>query len=391
MSVREAVTTAVILISLGFSACAPRLAIRIPTPPAKVRKEAAISRIGPPKKTPVPPPPDYGKLYAEAIDQTKKAISKGQATDALPHWKRLEESSWRADAIYHQGVLHHIAGELDHAADQYHRALSASPSFEPASANLLGIYLLRGEKPKMESLVARIFPPGADPSPEMLPELQANLGSALLETGRRDEAAPIFLALKARKPRTPSLPWNMAVMSYREGNRETAKELASNLPPEVASLYPVVASRVAWTQDSQTVPVLDKVPAGQPRLANLSQNLSAFSGYRKGDLEAAERHLLPAATDNAVPAELISNLGLLQMEMGKWKEARASLERVTTQHPSLPEGWLNLGIFLEVYEGNPQRARECYKTYVRMNGYRKKEVDAWIGWLPESSPSLPRP
>jgi Flp pilus assembly protein TadD len=391
MSARKAVTTAVILIALVLAACAPRHALRIPTPPAKVRKEAAIPRIAAPGKATVPPPPDYGKLYAVAIDRTKKAISKGQATEALPDWKRLEDSSWRADAIYHQGILHHIAGELDNAADQYRRALSASPSFEPAAANLLGIYLLRGEKQKMESLVARIFPPGSDPSPGMLPELQANLGSGLLETGRRDEAALIFLALKARKPDTPSLPWNMAVLSYRDGNRDRAKKLASNLPPEVASLYPVVASRVAWTQDSETVPVLDAVPAGQPRLASLSRNLAAFSGYRKGNLEAAERHLLPAVTDNAAPAELISNLGLLQMEMGKWKEARATLERVTTQHPSLPEGWLNLGIFLEVYEGNPQRARECYETYVIINGYRKKEVDAWTGWLPQSSPSSPRP
>jgi tetratricopeptide (TPR) repeat protein len=391
MSVREAVTTACALIALGLAACAPRHAIRIPSPPAEVRKEAAIPRAKPPGKALVPPPPDYGKLYAEAIDQTKKAIARAKATEALPHWKRLEDSSWRADAIYHQGVLHHIAGELDKAADQYRRVLSASPSFEPAAANLLGIYLLRGEKQKMESLTAGIFPPGSDPSLGMLPELQANLGSALLETGRQDEAALLFLALKARKPRIPSLPWNMAVLAYREGDRDTAKKLAGNLPPEVASLYPVVASRVAWTPDRETVPVLDTVPASQPRLASLSRNLAAFSEYRKGNLEAAERHLLPSVTDNTAPAELISNLGILKLEMGKWKEARASLERVTTEHPSLPEGWLNLGIFLEVYEGNPQRARECYKTYVKLNGYRKQEVDAWIGWLPESSPSSPRP
>lgn len=391
MSVRRAAATAIVLLGLGAVACAPRQAIRIPSPPAEVRKEAAIPPATPSGKVPGPPPPDYGKLYREAIDQTKKAIARAQATQALPYWKQLEDSGWQADAIYHQGVLHHIAGELDQAADQYRRALSVSPSFEPAAANLLGIFLLRGEKQKMESLAAEIFPPGSDPSPEMLPELQANLGSALLETGRRDEATLLFLALSERKPGTPSLPWNMAVLAYRDGDRETARKLSDTLPPEIASLYPVAASRVAWAQESGTVPILETVPAGQLRLAVLSRNLTAFSEYRKGELEAAERHLLRAATDNAALAEVISNLGLLQTELGKWKEALANLERVTTEYPSLPEGWLNLGIFLEVYEGNPQRARECYEIYVKMNGYRKKEVDAWTGWLPESSPSSPQP
>jgi hypothetical protein len=222
MSIRRAAATTFVLIALGAAACTPRHAIRIPSPPAEIRKEATIPRETSSEKAALPPLPDYGKLYAEAIDQTKKAIARAKATEALPHWKRLEDSIWRLDAIYHQGVLHHMAGELDEAANQYRRALSVSPSFEPAAANLLGIYLLRGEKQKMEALASGIFPPGSDPSPEMLPELQINLGSVLLETGRRKEAALLLLALDARKAGTPSLPWNLAVLAYRNGNRETA-------------------------------------------------------------------------------------------------------------------------------------------------------------------------
>ena len=80
-------------------------------------------------------------------------------------------------------------------------------------------------------------------------------------------------------------------------------------------------------------------------------------------------------------AEIYTNLGLLQMAQGKWKEARASLERAVAQNPSMPEGWLNLGIFRDVYEGDAQKARECYEKYSNITTYRRKEVDAWIGWL----------
>jgi hypothetical protein len=74
------------------------------------------------------------------------------------------------------------------------------------------------------------------------------------------------------------------------------------------------------------------------------------------------------------------------MERGKWKEARAELAGVTTAAPALPEGWLNLGIFRELYEGNGAAALECYRRYVTLGGPRKDEVGKWIEWL-ERPPS----
>lgn len=392
MTRRKMAAAACAFFCLGILACAPRQALRIPSPPAEVRKDAAPVRVGEkPDRAPVqaapmgaaaqPPPPDYGKRYEEAMARTKEAIARGKTTDAIPFWKALEESPWRADAIYHEGVLLHFAGQLDEAADRYRRALSVSPRFEPAAANLLGIHILRGEKEKMRMLADTIFPPGTDPSHDMLPELQANLGAALLETGRRDEASLLFLALSARGMGTPALSWNMAVRAYRDGNRETARNLSGNLPADIANLYPVAASRVAWASETEELPVLDNPPEGQPHLTILSRNIAAFSAYRKGDRKGAEEILLPLAAGGDGAAEVHSNLGLLQMEMGNWKEARANLEKAVKANPSMPEGWLNLGIFREVYEGNAHAARECYETYGKITIYRKKEVDAWIGWL----------
>lgn len=90
--------------------------------------------------------------------------------------------------------------------------------------------------------------------------------------------------------------------------------------------------------------------------------------------------------ENANFSEILSNIGLLQLEQGKWKEARGNLEKAVGDNPGLPESWLNLGVYREVYEGNPAEALECYSHYVKLNGLRKDEVRQWIEWLQKPSP-----
>ena len=84
--------------------------------------------------------------------------------------------------------------------------------------------------------------------------------------------------------------------------------------------------------------------------------------------------------------EISTNIGMMQAEQGKWKDARANLEKAVRANPAMPGGWLNLGIFREVYEGNPEGARECYEHYVRLRGLRSEEVRKWLDRLGQSAP-----
>jgi len=391
----------------------------MPAPPQEVRKEAgapsaaAAERVAPPvppgtapradaipgaqeaakppagetTRTAVAPPavPDRLPQYAEACDRTQRAIGRDAAREAIPYWKALEDSKWATDAVYNQGVLFQLAGDLDDAAARYRQAADRSPAFEPPVANLLGVSLLRGDRERMKSLVARVVPPGSAPSPEMLPELAVNAAAALMETGRPDDAALLLRSLRERGKATPALAWNMAVLAYRSGDPATARDLAGTVSSGVANLFPVLASRFAWAKEGEKIPVFGQVPSGMAGMAALSANLAAYSEYRSGNPASAEKNLALATAAGSVPAEILTNIGIMQAEQGRWKEARESLERAVRESPGMSAAWLNLGIFRETYEGDIAGARNCYDTYVKLKGSRMEEVRIWSDRLGHSA------
>jgi len=382
VSIRCAAWGGAIAAVLSLFACAPQRAVLLPSPPPEVRREAggpAASEITKTRQA-------YAKAYAEAIAKTKEALSRGAGKEALPLWKALEGSPWEADAIFHQGVLLHLAQDIDGAAAQYLRLAERSPVHEPGAANLLGIYLLRGDLRKARVLADRVLPAGAGLPPGILPELAANVAATLVEQGDYDRAAMLLLAMRARKVSAPSLSWNMAVLAYRKGNLAAARRYAAEVPPETANLLPVAASRFAWDRDSANAPPMDNVPATERRMAAQAGNLAAFLEYRKGNPAGAETLLTRRPEDAESFPEILVNAGLARMEQGKWKEARASFENAVKEKPEMPEGWIGLGIFKEIYEGDAAEALECYRRYVTLNGARKDEVGRWIEWLEKSPP-----
>ncbi len=395
--------------ALALAACAAPRAVLIPAPPSEVRKEAgaaAAERAAPPA-TEVERPPgsapggrapaadrpaDSGPVlpprlseYVQACDRTMEAIGRGAARDAVPYWKALEDSKWGTDAVFNQGVLFQLSGNLDEAAAHYRRAAERTPPFEPALANLLGVSLLRGNREQTKSLVERVAPPGSPLPLKALPELTVNAAAALMEAGRGNDAALLLRSTQSRGKATPALTWNLAVLSYRNGDPATAVSLSRSIPPAVGNLYPVVASRFAWAGEGEKAPVLGPAPPGMAGMAMLSVNFKAYGEFRTGAVEAAEKTLGPTAAEASVPAEILTNIGILQAEQGRWSDARKNLDRAVRENPALPGAWLNLGIFREVYEGNLAGARECYDNYVKLNGLRKEEVRKWAERLGQSA------
>ncbi len=385
MNRRNAALAAALACAMAFCGCGLRKYVWWPSPPRNVVREPPRPAVAEaPKAT-----PDFSKAYSEAIARTKEAISRGTGKEAIPLWKALEGSQWEADAIFHQGVLLQLDHDLDAAAAHYRRLTERAPVHEPAAANLLGIHLLRGEYKEAGALADRLLPAGSVPAHGMPPELTANIAAALVERGDLDRAAPILLAMRAKGDYPASLSWTMAILAYRQGNVDMARRLASKIHSDTASLYPVAASRVAWDREAGTIPRMEKAPGADGRMAALAGNLAAFEEYRKGNLAAAETALALRPEDAESFPEIRSNTGLVQMERGNWKDARANLERAVREKPGMPEGWINLGLFKEVYEGSASGAIECYRRYVKLNGNRKDEVLQWIEWL-EKSPQQPR-
>jgi tetratricopeptide (TPR) repeat protein len=388
-----------VLFLLLAGGCALREAALLPGPPSEVRKEAAgqppqvaaaprVDNTAPrtDNVAAVPPPgPDYGRLYREAVARTRDLLARGNGREALPLWEGFGESPYAAEAAFNRGVLLQLSGDTGGATDQYRRAASPPLLSERAASNLLGIALLGGNRSVLREVVDNVARPVAALPGERTPEFLGNLAAALGELSRTGEAEAMQRSIVARGGTTPALRWNMAVLAWRRGDVAAARKLASEIPPAVARLWPVEASRVAWDRDASGVPPLDG--SAEPRLLAMSRNLSAFREWGKGNAQAA-RGLLEETGGGELPvAEYQTNMGIVLAEQGRWKDAQAFLERTVATDPSLPEGWLNLGLFREVYLGDGPGALSCYDRYVTLNGPRRDEVAKWSEWLRKSPSS----
>jgi len=385
--VRRRIPLLIIVLGAAFlSGCAPRAAVLLPEPPGEIAKTApAKSPGGAPPSPATAPGPDPANLYRDAVARTRELMAKGEGHRAIPLWVALEGSPFAAEAVFNQGVLLQLSGDVDRAEELYRRAAAPPLLSQPAEANLLGIALLRGNRETLRILVEAAGRTHAARTGERLPELSANLVAALVDLSRFDEAEALCRSVLESGSTTAALPWSRALLAYRKGDLAGARKFSSILPPPVAALWPVVASRTAWERETAKVPPLDGKTSGQPRYLLLSRNLAAYEAWRKGDLAGSEALLSGGATMKSPPGEFLNNFGIVLAEEGRWKEANAFLERTVAEAPDLPEGWLNLGIFREMYLGDLPGALSCYERYGKLMGRRKDEVSKWAEWLKKSS------
>jgi tetratricopeptide (TPR) repeat protein len=162
-------------------------------------------------------------------------------------------------------------------------------------------------------------------------------------------------------------------------NRPTVRKSASEISPALSDIRPVEASRVAWDRDASGIPPPDG--SAESRLRAMSRNRAAFRELRKGDAAAARGMPEDPGGGDSHAAEHQTDMGIALAELGRWKDAKEVLERAVLSDPSLPEGWLNLGLYREVYLGDGPGALSCYERYIALNSPRKDEVVQWSEWL----------
>ena len=377
---------AIAVAAVFLAGCAPRAAVLLPAPPAEIAKAAPTKVPGGAPPSPASGPgPDPAHLYRDAVARTRELLARGEGRGAIPLWVALEGTPFAAEAVFNQGVLLQLSGDVDRAGDMYRRAAAPPLLSQPAAANLLGIALLRGNRETLRNLVDDAGRADAAPTGERLPELSANLMAALVDLSRFDEAETLYRSVLKSGGTTATLPWSRALLAYRKGDLAGARQFASILPPPVAALWPVAASRTAWEREASKVPPLDGKASGEPRYLLLSRNLAAYDAWKRGDLDRSAALLADGASGKSPMGEYLNNLGIVLAEAGRWKEAKTLLERAVAEAPSLPEGWLNLGIFREMYLGDLPGALSCYERYGKLEGERKDEVSKWADRLKKSS------
>lgn len=146
-------------------------------------------------------------------------------------------------------------------------------------------------------------------------------------------------------PRTLS-DYNMAVNTYKAGNRKTAESIFLNLSkahPE----YP-------------------------GPLANLG-----MIHYDKGEFDKAEEYFNQALALKPDLPEIYNLRGIMHRNKGEFDKARESYEAGLKIAPENPNLILNLGILYDLYLNEPQKALQLLADYKKVAG-DDKEVNMWI-------------
>ncbi len=141
----------------------------------------------------------------------------------------------RAQGENNQGLESWMAGDLQHAAESFRRALAEDPAYSEAHNNLGGVLWQQGER--QEAIAEFRAAIGSNPD---FAQAHNNLGNALLQTGNIDSAIKEFRTAIAFTPGLTMAHFNLGVALSSKGNlREAEKELraAIALDPALAAAH----------------------------------------------------------------------------------------------------------------------------------------------------------
>jgi tetratricopeptide (TPR) repeat protein len=136
-----------------------------------------------------------------------------------------------------------------------------------------------------------------------------------------------------------------------------------------------------------------QLAAGYPAFAGPDINLGIL--YRKdGRLDESEQVLKAATTRNAASAAAWNELGVTLRLRGQFQEAAAAYEHAIAADGNFAPAHRNLGVVLDLYLADPERALTELERYQELSG-EEKPVSVWIAELRQRTgkkkPASPAP
>ena len=117
-------------------------------------------------------------------------------------------------------------------------------------------------------------------------------------------------------------------------------------------------------QSDEGIAVLVRVGAEAPDVRGPRIDLG-IAAHRKGDLEAAEQHLLAALELNPDHPVVHNELGIIYRKTGRFGEARRSYEAALAIYPGYHHARRNLGVLCDLYLADLECALESYQAYLQ--------------------------
>lgn len=205
------------------------------------------------------------------------------------------------EALFDEGLQHHLAGRIDAAVARYKRALFLKPDYADAHNNL-GVAL--AAQGRMDDAMAR-YRRALALKPDFA-DAHGNLGVALAAQGRNADAISHYERVLVLNPDHPGAHYNLAIALAAQGRIAEA----------------VTHYRCAL--------------ALNPQDADAHNNLgNALDGL--GDPDAAMTHYTRALAINPDHAEAHNNLGNIFREQGRFDAAMAHYDRAIAIEPASAE------------------------------------------------------
>jgi len=174
---------------------------------------------------------------------------------------------------------------------------------------------------------------------------------------------------------------------------EASAPAAAEPPPRAVADFDRAVGLVRAGNRAEAEIQFQQLAVGYPAFAGPDINLGIL--YRKdGRLEESEQVLKAATTRNGASPAAWDELGVTLRLRGEFPAAAAAYERAIAADANFAPAHRNLGVVLDLYLGDPERALTELERYQELSG-EEKPVSVWIAELRQRTgkkkPASPTP
>ncbi|MEW6325474.1 MAG: tetratricopeptide repeat protein [Nitrospirota bacterium] len=180
---------------------------------------------------------------------------------------------------------------------------------------------------------------------------------------------------------TTSLGQTLPAMGNAGGNAGASTEPAARAPnrEEGARLFRLAMQQFPQ-QEEQALRLFEQSAQADPTQPATQNNLGILY-KRTGQLDKAIAAYEQAIARQPNYPEAHYNLALAYRARGEFKKAEEAYLKALTFNDQFADARYNLGILYDLYLGQPAKALEQYRAYLRLNGPHTEEVSRWAAAL----------
>lgn len=311
------------------------------------------------------------RLFVDGAEQLARGTPKSlqRAQELLTEAVGLNKTLWEAQ--YDLGLTYRRRGDLEHAREHLGVAAELAPSaVEPLWA-LAECELARGDRDRAAALLEKFVAL----EPQRV-ETRLALAAVQRERGRLDEALTVARAVLVKDPRETLALLEIGRIYRARGELDVTElvlEKARALLPadskQSAPVYNELGLLALARGDTQLAFThFGKAEGLDTRFSPAHVNQGSVL-LRAGDYEAAERAYRAALAVEPKEIELGSldariGLGIAQRGQGKYREARATYEKVLEAHPSHLPAIYDLAVLLADFMDQRKEALPLFERYL---------------------------